>query len=210
MYAVVLDAEMTDNRPGQICQLAYIKVGGGGLCGINYYFTVDDISPDAYLVHGLDKEKLKKLSGGLAFSASAENIAGDLAGAAVLVGHNVGQDARFLQIEMERAGVAFSPPPLFCTMKETTEALCLPRRFGGPYKPPRLDELCAHYGVTEERARTLAQNLFGTPSSRHDARYDAAACCLCCFEGIGRGEMPPFFSFAHAFPDLSAGKIFCE
>lgn len=174
-----LDTETTAARPGQICQLAYVCVSGGSVQGKNYFFAVDKVLESAYRVHGFSKERLDALSGGFTFAAAAQAIKADLEAAAVVVGHNIGADKKFLQAEFERLGLMAAWPPAFCTMRETTQLLGLKRLRGHGLKPPRLSELCAFCGVDEGLLRQCVQTVFGTSAAYHDARADALACKLC-------------------------------
>lgn len=187
---LVFDTEATDLTPGQLCQLSYLMVDGDGVRGKNLYFSVDSMSEGAQEVHGLSMDMLSELSGGLYFEDRARDIYDDFSSAALLVGHNVAADDRYLRVELERCRMKLRRIPTFCTMNYATGILNLKRRVQtGRPKPPRLEELCACYGVTDERIRAGCALWFQGGDAQHDARYDAAATYLCVTEAHARGDL---------------------
>lgn len=185
------DTEATDLVPGQICQLSYIMDKEGELTAHNYYFSVDDMSEGAQEVHGLSIEALHELSGQTWFEDKAADILADFQTARLLVGHNVAADERYLRVELERAGLKLPRIPTFCTMNHASGLMAMQRKVvTGRPKPPKLTELAAHYGVTEEAVQAQMQALFGvTDSSLHDARYDTVMTWLCFRRAIETGDL---------------------
>ncbi len=177
---IVFDTEATDLIPGQICQLSYLMVDSNGIVGKNLFFSVDDMSEGAQDVHGFSMEMLTALSDGQYFEDRAEEILQDFANATLLVGHNVAADDTYLRVELTRAGLKLRKIPTFCTMNYATGIIGLKRKveIGRP-KPPRLEELCAHYGITGEMVLAASAEWFQGGDAAHDARYDTAATYLC-------------------------------
>ena len=66
MKLLFFDTETTNIRPGSICQLSYIVVDSSvkpqKTLGKNFFFTVEEMSPEAEAVHGFSLEKLYTLS----------------------------------------------------------------------------------------------------------------------------------------------------
>ena len=187
---IVFDTEATDLVPGQICQLSYLMVDDMQVQGKNLFFSVDDMSEGAQEVHGFSMDMLTELSGGLYFEDMAQEIFDDFSRASLLVGHNVAADDRYLRVEFERAGMKLKKIATFCTMNYATGITNLKRKveIGRP-KPPRLEELCAHYGITEEASRAGAAQWFGGGDVQHDARYDTAATYLCLVAAHQQGDL---------------------
>ena len=50
-------------------------------------------------------------------------------------------------------------------------------------KPPKLEELCAHFGLSQEFIAGKCRKWYGGGDHPHDARYDAAAAYLCMLVG---------------------------
>lgn len=187
---IVFDTEATDLVPGQVCQLSYLMVDGAGVQGKNLYFSVDSMNEGAQQVHGLSMDLLSELSGGLYFEDLAHGILDDFSRASLLVGHNVAADDRYLRVEMERAGLKLKKIATFCTMNYATGIIGLKRKveIGRP-KPPRLEELCQHYQVSEEIVLAASARWFQGGDAAHDARYDTAATFLCLEAAHARGDL---------------------
>lgn len=179
MTYITLDTESTGRKDGQICQLALLMAQDGAVQGRNLYFAVDEMDEHAFAVHGLSKEALDTLSGGVRFADRAGELYALLAGADLLVGHNISSDVKALKAEFARCGLDFAPKRTFCTMNRFTKEMGLPRRCGRGPKPPRLMELAAYFGLTEEEIASAAGEWFGGGDVAHDARFDAAATWLC-------------------------------
>jgi len=78
----------------------------------------------------------------------------------------------------------------FCTMNYAAGIMNLQRKVvTGRPKPPRLEELAAHYGVGDAETARMADGLFGGGDSLHDARYDAVMTYLCLMAALGRGDL---------------------
>lgn len=193
MIALFLDTESTD-RDGQICQLAYLIVDGDRVTGRNFYFAADAMSPGAQAVHGMSLADTHRLSGGKRFADHAEAILSDLARADIWAGHNIASDLHMLNIELQRLHRSLPQVRTFCSMNAFTPILKL-RRLRGPGspKPPKLTELCAHYGVDEAMISAHCRQWFGADAASHDARYDACATYLALLTATKKGDLswPP-------------------
>ncbi len=187
---IVFDTEATDLIPGQLCQLAYLVIQGGDVTGKNLFFSVDDMGSDAFDVHRLSLEQLELLSGGRRFEDFSAEIYRDFDQAELLVGHNVAFDERYLRAELERCGLKLKRTRLFCTMNYATGIMNLSRKvpIGRP-KPPKLEELCAHYGVGPQAICDASGRWFEGGSLQHDARYDASATYLCLLAAMEKGDL---------------------
>lgn len=188
---LVFDTEATDLTPGQICQLAYLVEEGDSLRAHNYFFSVDDMSEGAQEVHGFSMEMLEELSGGKYFEDLAATFLPDFNSAGYWIGHNVAADERYLRVEMERAGLKLRKVPTFCTMNFASGLMNLERKVvTGRPKPPRLAELAAWYGVTEEEAADKTREWFKIPDiGLHDARFDTVLTYLSLKRAIQKGDL---------------------
>ena len=190
MRTIIFDTEATDLTPGQICQISCLLVDDGAVSGKNYYFTVDRMEPGAQEVHGLSMEMLEELSGGDWFEDRAQELYDDFSKAGLIVGHNVAADENYLRVELERAGLKLKRLNSFCTMNHATGVMNMARKVvTGRPKPPKLEELCAHYGVTDEAILAGCEVWFGGGMQAHDARWDTAATYLCLKAAIGKGDL---------------------
>lgn len=189
MRLIVFDTESTA-RHGQICQLAYLILSDNGIQGKNCFFAVDSMSEHAQSIHGMGIDALLQLSDGKRFSDCAAEILSDFANADCWIGHNVSADVRMLQLEADRLSLALPVLSTFCTMNHFTPILKLKRPCGpGSPKPPKLTELCAYYGVDDETIARCCREWFGGGDCAHDARFDAAATCLCILEAEKKGDL---------------------
>jgi DNA polymerase-3 subunit epsilon len=190
MRLIVFDTEATDLTPGQICQLAYLMVEQGKVTGHNYFFSVDEMSPGSQGVHGLSMEMLAELSRSRWFEDEAPSILNDFNSCSLLIGHNVAADERYLRVEMERAGLKLNRIKTFCTMNYASGIMNMQRKVvTGRPKPPKLIELAAYYGVTEEKTAARTEEWFGAGSALHDARFDTAMTWLCLVAAIEKGDL---------------------
>lgn len=190
MSVIVFDIEATGMSPNQICQLSYLIVDAGKITGKNMYFTVDAMSPGAQAVHGLSLEMLEELSLGARFADRAQEIYRDFSRAAILVGHNVACDVRYLKGEFERLGLKLENAKTFCTMNHFTRDTALTRKMAaGGFKPPKLCELAGFFQLSEEFIARKSEAYFGGGAAAHDARFDATATYLCLAEGVRRGRV---------------------
>ncbi|MBE7087132.1 MAG: 3'-5' exonuclease [Clostridiales bacterium] len=180
-----LDTETTALAPGQICQLSYVIQNGEIFTAKNFYFTVDDMDYNAYMVHGLSKERLQKLSGGKRFSDYIDEIANDFESAEYIFAHNLSFDLSFLRAEFSRLDKTLYVKNEFCSMKRCTPLCKLPRKSGEGYKYPKLSELCEFFGITDEDIKSLGRSLFGEIKGAHDSRFDTVALVAIANKGKG-------------------------
>ena len=181
---IYLDTETTGLNPGQICQLSYIMQEGNNVWGKNLFFAVDYVEYSAYKVHGFSVDVLDRLSGGKGFEKFVCDIEQDFAKADVICAHNTAFDFKFLRKEFERCRKDFEPKAAFCTMKKSISACKLIRPNSGGYKYPRLNELCAHLGITDDQIQLFSQKIFGAQADYHDARFDTTAVFLAVNQGV--------------------------
>ena len=59
----------------------------------------------------------------------------------------------------------------------------------GRPKPPRLEELCDHYQISEDMILTASSRWFAGGQAAHDARYDTAATFLCLAAAHRKGDL---------------------
>lgn len=185
-----LDTETTGLRAGEICQLSYILQDTLEIKTKNFYFTVDYIEPSAVSVHGLTTQKLKLLSNGKKFKDSYLEILSDLTNADLIVTHNTSFDFSFLRAEFERVGVIFDESKGFCSMKKSVPVCKLQRPNSKGYKYPKLCELTAFLGITDQEILINTKNIFGSDCGYHDARFDTTAVYLACEKA--RKNFPEF------------------
>ncbi len=185
---IYLDTETTGLRPGNICQLSYIIQDRNDITAKNFFFSVDFVEYGAYSVHGFSVEKLKSLSCGRVFSDHLEEIELDFNKADCIVAHNTSFDFMFLRAEFSSNGSVFAPNNEFCTMKKSISMCKLARSKGVGYKYPKLSELTAYLGITDEQVLACSRKLFRCECGYHDARFDTCAVFLAvnravsCFE----------------------------
>ena len=190
MSLIVFDTEATDLIPGQICQLSYLVVDGKQITGKNMFFTVDEMNEDAQAVHGMSMDDLVALSNGELFSDRVDEIFQDFSKTKLLVGHNVAADDRYLRVELERLGLQLPKIKTFCTMNYFTSDTGLVRKVNiGRPKPPKLGELCTHFGITEDLVAEKSAEWFGGGAQAHDARYDTVATYLCLEKATQLGKI---------------------
>ena len=93
-----------------------------------------------------------------------------------------------IRSEFSRIGVRFPDFPIFCTLKHYTKEANIPlKQNPNVLKPPRLDELTKHFGLTQDFIASKCQKWYGGGDHYHDARFDAAAAYLCMVVGEGMG-----------------------
>lgn len=172
------DTETTGLYPGNVCQLSYIMQDNSCTRAKNFYFTVDSVEYNAYLVHGLSKEILLSLSEGRRFSDNIDEIICDFENADLIVSHNTSFDFMFMRKEFEACGKVFQIKNEFCSMKGTVSLCKLPKKRGAGYKYPKLNELCSHFSISEVEISKATEKLFDCDSTFHDARYDSTAVYL--------------------------------
>ena len=190
MKLIVFDTEATDLTPGQICQLSYLMVENGSVTGKNMFFQVDEMSEGAQEVHGMSLEDLEQLSGGERFEDRVAEIFADFEWADMLVGHNVAADDRYIRVEFERTGRKLKKKLTFCTMNYFTSTTNLKRKVNtGRPKPPRLEELWEHYGISTDDIAARSAEWFQGGGQAHDARFDTAATYMCLLEATKKGDV---------------------
>ena len=189
------DTETTGLFPGEICQLSYIMQTKEKTEGKNFFFSVNNMSPEAQAVHGFSVEKLKELSLGKDFSFFLNEISKDFLAADVIIAHNFKFDEMFLRASFERNYDSFLYNESLCTMKTFTPICKLKRENHRGYKYPRLNELCAFFGITEGDVRDFTVKLFGENVGGHDARFDTAAVCLSVKRALQMGYLEKIAEF---------------
>lgn len=190
MSVIVFDTEATALIPGQICQLSYLIVAGTAVLGKNFFFSVDEMTEGSFEVHGLSMDMLEELSGGRYFEDDAQEIFEDFSKTKLLIGHNVAADDRYIRTEFERCGLKLPKINTFCTMNHSTGVLNMQRKVAtGRPKPPKLEELYAHYGIAEEAIAGASEEWFGGGADKHDARFDTAATWLCVLAATEKGDL---------------------
>lgn len=192
MRKITFDTETTGLKPGSICQLSYIICEDGVTSGVNMYFKVGYIDPGAQRVHGLSVEMLESLSGGAVFGAHTDKISRDFLSCGLWIAHNFTFDFSFLSAEFGRCGMRIAAADSFCTMKRSAPVLRIPPKWqGSAYKYPNLAELISFFGISGDKIRSCAGEIFNIQVSdlqRHDARFDCAATHLCYLKGAERGH----------------------
>ncbi len=153
MTFAVLDVETTGVLPrtDRVVEVAVVRTDGEGRRLGEFATLVNpgrDVG-DTYL-HGISATDVLSAP---TFQEVLGDIVALLAGA-VVVGHNVRFDLRFLEVEARRARYALPQIPFLCTLQ-------LSHRVAGPLPHRRLAVCCEHAGITLETA--------------HDALSDASA-----------------------------------
>lgn len=194
MKLLFFDTETTSIRPGHICQLSYIIVDSTEkpqkTYGKNFFFSVDEMDPNAEAVHGFSLEKLYDLSGGQYFEDLFEEFIKDFTEADFIIGHNVSFDLKFLSSELLYIlGEEFSPKNSFCTMGYYKNILKILRP-NGDFKNPKLQEVVDYFKISKETIIETANKLFQGSGNYHDARFDTAATYLIVVEGIKKKVIP--------------------
>jgi len=143
----VMDVETTGlfpNRHDRIIEIAVIRIDPSGKVLDEYATLVNpqrDLGPTG--VHGI-------LAQDVMHAPVFEEIAGDVIALlphAVLVGHNVRFDIRFLDAELNRVGCRLPDVPCLCTMRLVWQA--------DPHIPSRkLDVVCDHFAIPRDAAHT--------------------------------------------------------
>ena len=181
---IALDVELDGMRPNRIIQLSYLIIEGRRVRGKNMYFSTKAVNRYAKKVHGLGVEDLRRLSNGDVFACRADEIYRDFENCTLVIGHDVAGDMKYLRNEFRRIGMNFPNIPIFCTLKHYTEEANIPlKQNPNVLKPPKLEELTRHFGLTQEFIAGKCRKWYGGGEHPHDARYDAAAAYLCMLVG---------------------------
>lgn len=183
---IAFDCELDGMYPSRIIQLSYLIIDGRRVRGKNMYFTTNGMNPHARKVHGLSLSQLRRLSGGDIFAYRADEIYRDFSKARIVIGHDVHGDVKYLTNEFARIGVTLPEFEEFCTLKHYTQEAHIPlKQDPTRIKPPRLEELTEHFGLSTEFIAAKCKKWFGGGDHPHDARYDAAAAYLVMLVGEG-------------------------
>ena len=185
---IAVDVELDGMHPSHIIQLSYLVIEGRRIKGKNFYFPARNINRYARKVHGLSVGMLKDLSQGKTFEDHMDEIYRDFQDCKLVIGHDVGGDIRYIRRDFQRYGLQLPNYPIFCTLKHYTEEAHIPLKQNPKVlKPPRLEELCNHFGLTREFIAARCQKWYGGGDHYHDARFDAAAAYLCMVVGEKMG-----------------------
>ena len=185
---IAVDVELDGNHPSRIIQLSYIIIEGRKVRGKNFYFPAKTVNRYARKVHGLSVHDLWRLSEGKGFEAHMDEIYRDFEGCKLVIGHDVAGDVKYIRREFQRYGVNLPNYPIFCTLKHYTEEAHIPlKQNPNVLKPPRLEELCNHFGLTQDFIAGKCKKWYGGGDHYHDARFDAAAAYLCMVVGERMG-----------------------
>ena len=183
---ISVDVELDGMHPSRIIQISYLIIEGRKVRGKNMYFSVRAVNRYAKKVHGLSAAQLRKLSHGETFASRADEIYNDFKDCALVIGHDVGGDMRYIRSEFQRLGMSFPNIPIFCTLKHYTKEANIPLKSNpNVLKPPKLTELTAHFGLSQDFIASKCAKWYGGGDHPHDARYDAAAAYLCMLIGEG-------------------------
>lgn len=164
MTFAVLDVETTGVLPrtDRVVEVAVVRMDGTGRRLGEFATLVNperDVG-DTYL-HGISATDVVS-------APRFRDVLGDvvaLLSGAVVVGHNVRFDLRFLDVEARRAHYAVPQVPFLCTLQ-------LSHRVGGPLPHRRLAVCCEHAGIAHDGA--------------HDALNDAVATARLLVHYLGR------------------------
>lgn len=185
---IAVDVELDGMHPSHIIQLSYLVIEGRRIKGKNFYFPARAINRYARKVHGLSVGMLKDLSQGKGFEDHMDEIYRDFADCKMVIGHDVGGDIKYIRRDFQRYGLKLPNYAVFCTLKHYTEEAHIPlKQNPRVLKPPRLEELCNHFGLSQEFIAAKCQKWFGGGDHYHDARFDAAAAYLCMVVGEKMG-----------------------
>lgn len=151
MRQIVLDTETTGLDPAEghrMVEVAGVELLNRRLTGrhLHLYLNPDrDSDPEALAVHGLTTEFLSQHP---RFEEVAQQLVDFVKGAEIII-HNAPFDVRFLDAELQRAGI-----PEFETLcGKVTDSLVYAREIH-PGKRNSLDALCDRYGISNAH-RTL-------------------------------------------------------
>ena len=177
MKIIGLDTETTDvdaDAGARIIELALLTYDLDSRALVERWVQRFDpecpIAPKAQEVHGI---AYSDLVGQPKFGALAGEVSIRLAGASLVVAHNMAFDAPFIAAELNRCGAHLPSVETLCTMEGGRWAC-----FDG--KSPKLGELCFALGVPYD------------PAKAHGAGYDVEVMMACFFKGLDRGffELP--------------------
>jgi DNA polymerase III subunit epsilon len=174
MREIVLDTETTGFEPAEghrIVEIGAVELFNHVPTGKTYHQYINPERPmpkEAFEVHGLGDEFLKDKP---LFRAVGQAFL-DFIGDAQLVIHNAAFDMKFLNFELQRAGL-----PVLPNSRATDTLLIARQRFPG--SPASLDALCRRFGV-DNSAR-----------EKHGALLDSEILAEVYLELVG-GRQPDF------------------
>lgn len=143
---IIFDTETTGLSPDEghrLVELGAIEMIDGAMTGANFHVYVNperDMPDEAYRIHKISEEMLRDkpiFSDPSVGPAFAEFVQG-----AELVAHNAPFDMRFINWEMENAGL----PRL---KNRVTDTVPMARKMF-PGSPASLDALCSRFGISKE------------------------------------------------------------
>lgn len=146
MREIVLDTETTGLDPAQghrMVEIGCIELVNRFPSGQTFHRYLNperDVPSEAYAVHGLSYERLKKEP---RFADIATELLAFL-GDAPLVAHNAGFDFTFLNAELERV-----KRPVLSRERLVDTVMLARRKYPGASN--RLDDLCVRYGIDNSR-----------------------------------------------------------
>ncbi|PJF09978.1 DNA polymerase III subunit epsilon [Pseudorhodobacter sp. MZDSW-24AT] len=174
MREIVLDTETTGFEPSEghrIVEIGAVELFNHLPTGQTYHQYINPERPmpkEAFEVHGLGDEFLRDKP---VFQAIGQAFL-DFVGDAQLVIHNAAFDMKFLNFELERAGL-----PVLPNSRATDTLMIARRKFPG--SPASLDALCRRFGV-DNSAR-----------EKHGALLDSEILAEVYLELVG-GRQPDF------------------
>lgn len=153
---VVFDCETTGTDPtvDEIVSLALVRLDPDGVELARYSTFVRPSRPipvEATAVHGIDDEDVADAP---RFAEIAVELLGQLDGA-VFVAHNVDFDLAMLRSAFARAGLAYSPVAVACTL----DAFRLLEPLAANH---RLESICERHGIAHEDAHEALGDVLAT------------------------------------------------
>lgn len=179
MKKIFFDTETTGLTPGQIAQLAMIIEEDGKVRALNYYFSIDYITPDAEKLCGRGVEFYKQASQGKKFADYNDEIYNEMI-KGTLIAHNLKFDENFISTEFWRLNKLFKPEARFDTMTYFKDICKIPKPSNPSLiKNPKLIELCNYFSVDANKVMEYTKKLFGKYADEsqgfHDAMYDTTS-----------------------------------
>lgn len=155
----------------RLIQVAWLVTDdeGGEIKSVERVIKPDGFSipADAAKIHGITDEVAHRT--GVALKPVLEELAADIAAAAVLIAHNIQFDEKIIGAEFLRMGALdhVAAKPRSCTMLSSTQFCGIPGPYGNKW--PKLQEL---------HARLFREGF----ENAHNALADVRACSKCYFE----------------------------
>jgi DNA polymerase III epsilon subunit-like protein len=136
-----------DKRQAWPCQLAAILSNDRGIVmSMSIIIKAGDryMNPHAERVHGISVEIANAF--GYSEHDAMQMFMHMFRCSSMVICHNYNFDSSIIKLSLERCGYAseipiFEAKPFYCTMRESTPILKLPKSRGNGYKFPKLDEL---------------------------------------------------------------------